>query len=278
MTIAPSMENNQPIEFSQPSGLAIEVIGRDGSIALMKGDQIESVRSLDADSRAASSLIPAIADLMRTKYPTFVPDFVSVATGPGSFTGLRIAVTAAKTLAFAWGIPLVEVDSLSAIAGIARLDDTPESPGWKRKSPVRPVFVGLSAYRGQVFRGRFPFTSEQDPLISMLSRSEWEDELHVVANEHLSKSTSDQASSGWLFAGDRVAFERSNVGIPDGDWASQTHPRAVGVGLAAIQKFRSGHTVSPMNVAPNYFRSSAAEEKESSEIGETPGKPANPVD
>lgn len=257
------MEDNPTNDSSQPSGLAIEVIGRDGSIALIKGDQIESARSLDADSRAASSLVPAIAGLLKTQCPTLVPDFISVAVGPGSFTGLRIALTAAKTLAFAWDIPLVEVDSLTAIAEIARLDANPESPGWKRKSPERPVFVGLSAYRGHVFRGRFPSTPGSEASISMLSRSKWEDELRLA--------------TGWLFAGDRVAFERSGVEIADSDWASPTHPRAVGVGLVAIEKFRGGQTVSPMNVAPHYFRPSAAEEKESSEIGKDPQKPANPL-
>lgn len=278
MTIAPSMEDTQPTDSASTNrlaievGLAIEVIGRDGSIALMKGDEIAVARSLDADSRAASSLIPAIAELLRAERPSLAPDFVSVAIGPGSFTGLRIAVAAAKTLAFAWEIPLVEVDSLSAIAAIAPLDANPESPGWKRKSPQRPVFVGLSAYRGQVFRGRFPSTPERDPSISMLTRSEWEEELHGIANEHLSGPASEQTASDWLFAGDRIAFERSKVEIPDRDWAPQTHPRAVGVGLVGIQKFRAGQTVSPMNAAPNYFRPSAAEEKESSLIGDAPKK------
>lgn len=111
----------------------------------------------------------------------------------------------------------------------------------------------------------------------MRSRAEWEDELRTITNEQLSPSTTDQASSGWLYAGDRVAFERSKVEIPESDWAFQTHPRAVGVGLEAIKKFGSGQTVSPMNVAPNYFRPSAAEEKESCEIDATHPKPAPPA-
>ena len=43
-------------------------------------------------------------------------DGIAVGVGPGSYTGIRIAVTAAKTLAWAWDIPVAGVSSLQAIA------------------------------------------------------------------------------------------------------------------------------------------------------------------
>ncbi|MES2558021.1 MAG: tRNA (adenosine(37)-N6)-threonylcarbamoyltransferase complex dimerization subunit type 1 TsaB [Bacteroidota bacterium] len=45
---------------------------------------------------------------------------VSVSSGPGSYTGLRIGVSTAKGLCYALGIPLIAIDSLSAMAALAR--------------------------------------------------------------------------------------------------------------------------------------------------------------
>ena len=70
---------------------------------------------------------------------------VSVADGPGSFTGLRIGVTTAKTLCYALELPLVAIDSLAAIAATALHDH----PAYER------IWAVLNAYRGQVFLGMF---------------------------------------------------------------------------------------------------------------------------
>lgn len=45
---------------------------------------------------------------------------VSVSSGPGSYTGLRIGVSTAKGLCYALGIPLISIDSLSSLASLAR--------------------------------------------------------------------------------------------------------------------------------------------------------------
>lgn len=43
-------------------------------------------------------------------------DGIAVGVGPGSYTGIRIAVTAAKTLAWAWGVPVTSISTLHALA------------------------------------------------------------------------------------------------------------------------------------------------------------------
>jgi tRNA threonylcarbamoyladenosine biosynthesis protein TsaB len=49
---------------------------------------------------------------------------VSVSSGPGSYTGLRIGVSTAKGLCYALSIPLIAIDSLSALAGVVKSHNT----------------------------------------------------------------------------------------------------------------------------------------------------------
>ena len=76
-------------------------------------------------------------------------DKIVVAKGPGSYTGVRIGVTIAKTLAWTLNIPLVGISSLEALAaGVARHFD-----GF-----VSPLF---DARRGQIYTGLYQFKDGQ---------------------------------------------------------------------------------------------------------------------
>ncbi|MDQ0494001.1 tRNA (adenosine(37)-N6)-threonylcarbamoyltransferase complex dimerization subunit type 1 TsaB [Paenibacillus brasilensis] len=92
-------------------------------------------------------------------------DGIAVGIGPGSYTGIRIAVTAAKTLAWAWGVPVTSISTLHALAwggwnrGVAiqeqegKSESVSESPaGVKAADWIVPV---LDARRGQVYTGLF---------------------------------------------------------------------------------------------------------------------------
>ncbi|MBP1175137.1 tRNA threonylcarbamoyladenosine biosynthesis protein TsaB [Paenibacillus sp. PvR133] len=99
-------------------------------------------------------------------------DGIAVGVGPGSYTGIRIAVTAAKTLAWAWGIPVTSISTLHALAWggwnrsieMKGQEDKNESvnngsSGAQAADWIVPV---LDARRGQVYTGLFDVSTVDD--------------------------------------------------------------------------------------------------------------------
>lgn len=99
-------------------------------------------------------------------------DGLAVGVGPGSYTGIRIAVTAAKTLAWAWGVPVTSISTLHALAWggwnrgieLKGQEGKQESvnndlPGAQAADWIVPV---LDARRGQVYTGLFAANTVND--------------------------------------------------------------------------------------------------------------------
>ena len=103
---------------------------------------LESVTS-GSSRRHAEELAPAVENLVSAHG---VPDLVVVGTGPGPFTGLRVGLVTARTLARGWGVDVAGVPSLDAIARGA-LDD-PALAG-------RSVLVATDARRREVYFARY---------------------------------------------------------------------------------------------------------------------------
>ena len=108
--------------------------------------------STTSATRHASGLVPAIRDLLRSaalRPPEL--GLIAVGLGPGSFTGLRVGLAAAKGLAFAVGCPLVGLDSLEAIARGA-------------PSSYERVRVAVDSRRDELFAADFGRVKNSDRL------------------------------------------------------------------------------------------------------------------
>ena len=96
--------------------LAVDTSTPTGSVAVLDGDAVLAEVTVTSQETHAKRLVSAIdATLGKTDKTVADCDGFAVATGPGSFTGLRIGVSTAKGLGFATGKPVAGVSTLDAL-------------------------------------------------------------------------------------------------------------------------------------------------------------------
>ncbi|MFC4324330.1 tRNA (adenosine(37)-N6)-threonylcarbamoyltransferase complex dimerization subunit type 1 TsaB [Litchfieldia salsa] len=118
-------------------------------IALVEEDKVIGEIITNLKKNHSVRVMPAIEQLLQEcdVKPSELEKIV-VAKGPGSYTGVRIGVTIAKTLAWTLKIPLVGVSSLEGLA----------TNGRYFKGMISPIF---DARRGQVYTGLFSYSENE---------------------------------------------------------------------------------------------------------------------
>jgi tRNA threonylcarbamoyladenosine biosynthesis protein TsaB len=100
--------------------LLIETSGRSGFVAVAEGPTLLEVRRLEEAKRHARDLAPATLELLTAqRWNARDLNGVVVGVGPGSYTGLRVGVMSAKTLAYAVGCALIGAETFAVIAAQA---------------------------------------------------------------------------------------------------------------------------------------------------------------
>jgi tRNA threonylcarbamoyladenosine biosynthesis protein TsaB len=123
--------------------LALDTATEKGSLALVAADRVLMEYTLESHGTYLTRLLPGVEALFsHTGRELADLAAVAVSLGPGNFTGLRIGLATAKTLAWSLGCPLVPVPTMEVLAA-----QFPFHP--------HPIGVVLDAKRGEVFWGRF---------------------------------------------------------------------------------------------------------------------------
>lgn len=219
--------------------LAIETTERIGSVAAMRDGQLLCQRDLTPTQRSAQSLAPAVKALWaEVGWQAADVDLLAVTVGPGSFTGLRIGVTTAKTLAFCCKAEIIGIDTLETIAAAA----PPE---------VDRLEVAIDAQRNEVVVQSFHrgddgwFVPSQDSA-RLVDIDIW-----------LGNLQPGTAVSGPILKKLTGRLPKTATTLPP----QQSRPTAANVARLAARHHAAGRRDDVFKLVPVYSRKSAAEEK-----------------
>jgi len=143
--------------------LAIDTTADLGSAALIEDDRVVDEVSLRAPDGFSPVIFGAIQELLqRHGWPLESVDCFAGASGPGSFTGVRVCLTAIKGLAEATGRPAIAVSNLQALALHATGD-------------IRAVW--MDARRGEIYGGVFDSQLQVLTAEVVAPMERWQDSL-----------------------------------------------------------------------------------------------------
>ena len=221
--------------------LALETSAKSVSAAVVENGAVLASSYQNTGLTHSRTLMPLVDGMLRAADLKLEQmELIAVAQGPGSFTGLRIGVSAAKGLAWAKELPCCGVSTLLAMAqNLRHMDGI--------------IVCAMDARRNQVYNAVF--------------RAE---------NGQLTRLTEDRAVSLAELAEELKNTEGAKFVVGDGAKLCYTYltqqgipcrmapaalvmQNAVGVGLAAEELAAEGKTVSAQELVPVYLRLSQAE-------------------
>ncbi len=222
--------------------LAIDTSGKHGSIALCEcAASALDCRVLEVvpltGGMYSAQLTPEISALLSRRHlDKSAVDVFAAASGPGSFTGLRVGLSTVKALAEVLGKPIVAVSLLEALA-------------WQygSESGAGRVVVALDAGRRQVFLGEYLPQREALPELvreALLTFDELAGEARAKSDVPL--ATPDET----------VAAVLRDAGVP---FTSVARLQAGLIARVGALKLAAGQVVSPDELDANYIRRSDAE-------------------
>jgi tRNA threonylcarbamoyladenosine biosynthesis protein TsaB len=246
----------------KPLILAVETSGRTGSVAIALGDQMLAQAIFAKPMRHSTEVFPAINSLLkRVDRRAKEIQQVYISAGPGSFTGLRIAVTLAKIMHLTNAARVVAVNTLDVIAMNATdyINEKNEAFG--------KIATVLDAKRGQFFVAAYERISHSIPAKNRqqtrnsgkgdVTQGIWgkilPDSL-LTASEFL-ETLGDTSQPTWLL-GEGLVYYKHKFKAPGVRFLDRKYwyPRASKVHLLGWEKASTELFVDPVKLQPAYMR------------------------
>ena len=234
--------------------IAIDSSGLVASVAIVQDEEVIAEYNVQYKKTHSQTLLPMLDELKRmVDLDLQTVDAIAIASGPGSFTGLRIGSATAKGLGLALEIPIIEIPTLDGLA--CNLYGTDKV--------VCPI---MDARRNQVYTGLYSYiedgqSDEQEQsfhytLVPILSQC-------AVPIEEIAEKCNEQQKE-IIFLGDGVpvfAEQLKNLMKVPYSFAPAhlNKQRAGAVGALAEKYYREGKTVTAAEHQPEYLRVSQAE-------------------
>jgi len=230
--------------------LVLEGSAAAASCALLEGEKVAGEFFVNIPQTHSQTLMPMVQGLLDTcGVAPGQLDFFAVTRGPGSFTGLRIAMAAVKGMALAAGKPCVGVSTLEALAR--------NLTGFEGSAAAV-----MDAKCGQVYAGLFGLENgrvERHPL----------GEDAALSIQELGLRITELKKPVFLVGdGAELCYNRLREGPPPGErpeeWLRLAPPhlryqRAAAAGAAALAAWQRGEAVDAGALVPAYLRLPQAE-------------------
>lgn len=220
------------------SCLAIETASELPSIALLRAGAItvREVRGLRAPSRSVFEWVRELLDEAGTSLDQL--DCIAFGAGPGSFTGVRVAVAVAQALGYARGLPLCPISTLAALAA-----------GVMQNTNAAGVACCLDARIGEVYFGIYGEDPEWGVRTMVTDALLSPDAVSLPAH-----GTFLAVGPGWSAYPEFTDRLRTRfTAVEPGQL-----PSAADVARLARPQFLAGRVVSPAAARPNYLRDRVA--------------------
>lgn len=218
--------------------LAIESATSRVGCALGDASGVRAARSSARPRHHAESLVPQIAEILTESGLRAADiDVFAVDVGPGLYTGLRVGIATAVTMAHALGAVMVPVTSLELVARSAAREAAGGPRSWERIDAV------VDARRGELFHAAF--TPEGEPLTEP-----------AVVDPRVLAETLRSCGAESLLAGDEAveACEPGFARLSPGMARLRAHPSAETAVELAAAAVAAGAVVDPGSIKPLYLR------------------------
>jgi tRNA threonylcarbamoyladenosine biosynthesis protein TsaB len=231
--------------------LAVDTSTRMGSAAILRDSEVLAEMSGYEETPYSMRLFRDIALLQdRANFRIDQVDVFAVAAGPGSFTGLRVGLTAVKAWAEVHGKPIAAISGLEAIAA--------ESLAGEAINGSRPHLIApfLDARRGQIFGSIYSRNSDDASPLGLAS-----DESILSVDEFLNlvKEKSPQLIKLVSPTPDVLPSARLEEVLPGARIVQVSASLAPAIGRLGFERAKRGDLVDSIRLDANYVRRSDAE-------------------